>query len=333
MPKIIAYRKQVTVPLAHWCRNNCGYCGFYHQDNELLPKADIAASIKHSKAKGVHNVLFMSGECPDKNSVIKALLQSEGYSSFADYLFSLCRMSLRQGMVPALCVGYLSKAELRKFKGLISRVEISLENTSDRLNKPGLPHFDSPGKDPKVRLAMLRAAGELKIPVSTGLLVGIGETRRERYRTLEDIKDLHEKYGNIQETFIRAYSPVDDSGGPGKKVDLPLITDTVRYAGAIMPEMPLQVSINQLLPYYRELVATGVSDFGNFPLNGDLLMPHIKWPNMNKLARDMRGIDAQLVESPVVRDSFASDEWYSSDLLKVIRKLATMKMGSPSANG
>ncbi len=333
MASIIGYRKQVTVPLAHWCRNNCGYCGYYCRDNEILDKSAVLDDIKESKRQGVYNVLFMSGECPDQNSVIKALLKSEGYSSYADYLLALCQLTISQGMVPALCVGYLSCAQLRKFKGLISRIELSLENTSDRLNKEGLPHYNSPGKEPKVRLSMLRTAGKLKIPVSTGLLVGIGETRRERYRTLEDIKALHDKYGNIQETFIRAYSPANGNGNGGGEIDLQLITDTVRYARAVMPEMPLQVSINQLLPYYRELVEMGVSDFGNRPLNGDLLMPQAKWPNMGKLARDLRRVNASLVERPAVRDDFFNSRWYSSALLKNIRKRANVRLGSPSANG
>jgi 7,8-didemethyl-8-hydroxy-5-deazariboflavin synthase CofG subunit len=235
--------------------------------------------VERAKAASCSEALLTLGERPEVYAEIREKLEEFGYGNMVDYLTDICRRTLDLGLLPHLNAGLLDKSELRRLRRWNASMGLMLECVA---NLPA--HAQSPGKDPKLRLKMIKAAGELKIPFTTGLLIGIGEKPEDRVRSLLVIRDLHERYGHIQEVIIQPFepkpgTPMESHQGPSESE---LLT-TVAIARTLMPKMNLQVPPN-LVRDVGPFLLRGANDLGGISaVTPDFINPGRPWPSVEKL--------------------------------------------------
>lgn len=235
--------------------------------------------VGRAKAAGCSEALLTLGERPEVHIEAKEKLRELGYGMTVDYLVDLCRQILELGLLPHTNAGVLGKKELRRLRRYNASMGLMLECLAD------LPaHAQSPGKDPKLRLEVIKSAGELKIPFTTGLLVGIGETPEDRVRSLLAIRDLHERYGHIQEVIIQPFEP--KPGTPMENYPRPSQSEllmTVALARSLMPGMSIQVPPN-LVHDIKPFLLRGANDLGGIStVTPDFINPENPWPSIKKL--------------------------------------------------
>jgi len=232
-----------------------------------------------AKSAGCSEALLTLGERPDVYAEVMGRLEALGYGNIVDYLVDICKSLLELGLLPHTNAGTLGKRELRKLRRYNASMGMMLECAAE------LPaHRDSPGKDPKVRLRTIAAAGRLRIPFTTGLLVGIGESRRYRISSLLEIKKLHERYGHIQEIIIQPFvpkpnTPMSNHPPPTKEE----VLSTVISARSLMPEMNIQVPPN-LVSDIGSFLRAGANDLGGISsVTPDFINPGNPWPTVGEL--------------------------------------------------
>ena len=302
------------------CRNHCGYCGFRRSTDDpqaYILHPDRAEQILKSGARsGCTEALFAFGERPDEDAAYLERLKAIGYDSTLDYLFELCRMAIKTGLLPHCNPGVLSYEELALLKPLNASMGLMLETTAHLQ-----AHNDSPGKVPEKRIESIANAGKLKIPFTTGLLVGIGETRADRVESLRTIAGLHRKYGHIQEVIIQNFTP--KPGTPMAGHEPPSFEEmlwTVEQAREILPDdVAVQVPPNLISP--RVLIEHGASDLGGISSETiDHINPEHKWPDVEELEQKVAGC-AMLRERLPLYPQYILDGWFSEDLRSLIYQL------------
>jgi len=202
-PRIITFSRNVFIPLTTVCRNRCGYCSFKTpvQDGCLMAQEDVEKTLQNGAALGCTEALFTFGERPEEEPGFFSYLRQTGYSTILEYCEEMCRKSIAYGILPHTNAGILTFEEMERLRGVNASMGLMLETTAK------IPaHAASKGKEPEVRLGMMEDAGKLKIPFTTGLLLGIGETMVDREESLHAIRDLHKRYGHIQEIIIQNFS-------------------------------------------------------------------------------------------------------------------------------
>jgi len=320
--RVVTYSLNVFVPLTNFCRNRCAYCGFRREEGEatLLSPQEVFSLVLRGKKAGCSEVLFTLGERPEVHPLAKEKLEGMGYRSISDYLEELCRHILRLGLLPHTNAGALSEEELGRLRRYNASMGLMLECAS-RLEA----HRESPGKDPEVRLEFIERAGELRIPFTTGILVGIGESREDRRRSLEEIGRLHEKYGHIQEVIIQPFSP--KPGTPmGNRPPPPAeeVLEAVRMAAGIFPpEVGIQIPPNlveDVLPFLRE----GASDLGGISeITPDFVNPERPWPDLRTLRLELEAAGFRLRERLPLYPRYARDSSsMSEEVRRVVSRLA-----------
>ena len=198
---VVTYSKNVFIPLTRNCRNRCDYCGFRREEINVMSEEEVRSVL--SAAKGAKEALFTFGERPDEAyPEFRKALNEMGYKTMPEYILEMNRIALDMGFLPHTNAGILSKEEMRKLKPYNASMGLMLEQAVELEC-----HANSPGKKPEVRIKMIRDAGKLQIPFTTGILVGIGERREDRLYSLEVIADIHENYGHIQEVIIQNFKP------------------------------------------------------------------------------------------------------------------------------
>jgi len=291
--KIITYSRKVFLPLTNLCRDRCGYCTFRRGPDDggaaFLGLDEVLATVRVGAAAGCTEALFSLGDAPEKvYPEARDRLASLGHSRTVDYLVSACRLVLeRSPLFPHSNAGLVGKEGLAALKHVNASLGLMLESASDRLLQPGGPHYGTRTKNPTDRLAMIEAAGQLKIPFTTGILVGIGETWEERVDALFAIRDLHERYGHIQEIIIQNFRPkpgIPMAQHPEPPLDAML--RTVAVARIVFgPEMNIQAPPNLSMEYGRLLYA-GINDWGGIsPVTPDFINPDDPWPDLAALRR------------------------------------------------
>ncbi|HEY3629413.1 MAG TPA: 7,8-didemethyl-8-hydroxy-5-deazariboflavin synthase CofG, partial [Jatrophihabitantaceae bacterium] len=293
-PDIITYSRKVFIPLTRLCRDRCHYCTFvtvpgrlpaaYLEIDEVV---DIAA---RGAALGCKEALFTLGDRPeDRWPQAQSWLEERGYASTVDYLRAAAIAVLeRTGLLPHLNPGVLSWTELQRLKPVAPSMGMMLETTSRRLfTEPGQPHFGSPDKDPDVRLRVLDDAGRLSIPFTTGILVGIGETREERAESIQAIRRTAREYGAIQEVIVQNFRAKDDTAmraTPDLDVDEYVATIAVTRL-LLGPSARIQAPPNLVaLDECARLLAAGIDDWGGVsPLTPDHVNPERPWPQLDTL--------------------------------------------------
>lgn len=318
-PPFVTFSRNVFIPLTNVCRNRCGYCGFRrdigHPEAKLLSSAEVTDILERGARAGCSEALFTFGERPEEVPGFMPLLKGTGYDSTIDYLVELCKLSIDIGLLPHSNPGILKREELEELKPYNASMGLMLE-TAGIVDA----HEGCAGKVPERRVETIMAAGELGIPFTSGILVGIGETWDDRVRSIRAIRDVHEESGNIQEVIIQNFIPK-----PGSKMaswHAPGIREmikTVSMARQNLPEdVAIQVSPNLVHP--KELVRCGASDLGGIsPETIDHINPESPWPDVRKL-RGM--VDIPLRERLPIYPQYVKKKWYSKEIAPLIRKLS-----------
>jgi FO synthase len=290
--KRVSFSPKVFLPLTNLCRNHCDYCSFRRspgQKGEWTMRPDeVEEQLVFAQAKGCVEALFCLGDKPEGAfSAYRRTLKEFGQASTVDYLHSAGTWALRHGLLPHTNAGVLSRADMIRLKEVNVSLGLMLENVSPRLCQPGMPHHRAPDKRPAVRLRMLEEAGQLQIPFTTGILLGIGETRRERIESLLAIRELHRTHGHIQEVIVqnfRARPDIPMHAAPEPE-DLE-IAHAVAMARLILDkEVSVQAPPNLNPASTALLLSAGLNDFGGIsPLTPDYINPRHPWPHLDALA-------------------------------------------------
>lgn len=316
---VITFSKNIFLPLTHVCANECGYCCFrtpVSNDCVMLPSS-ITETIQRGASLGVTESLFTFGERPGRVKGFSAILKAKtGYNDILDYCYDMCLKSIDYGILPHTNAGILTYEEMERLKEVNASMGLMLETTADIR-----AHVRSPGKKPAVRIEMIENAGRLRIPFTTGILLGIGETIDDREDSLRVIGDIHRRYGHIQEVIIQNFTP--KPGTPMEKKEVVSFTEMsemIRLSREILPD-DIAIQIPPNLADAEKLIRFGVNDLGGVsPLTIDYVNPEHPWPEIEELKR-IAGKDFVLKERLCIYPKYIKMGWYSSILNDLIQKL------------
>ncbi|WP_370576065.1 7,8-didemethyl-8-hydroxy-5-deazariboflavin synthase subunit CofG [Methanomethylovorans sp.] len=320
MTDYVTFSRNVFVPVTNVCRNRCGYCTFRREPGEpgscFMSPQDVVPILKEGKKAGCTEVLFTFGEYAEEVPEYKKWLEELGFSSNVEYVIHLCKLAIKIGLLPHTNAGVLNYMELEALKPWNASMGLMLETTG-----MVAAHFNCPGKYPDVRIKTIRYAGELQIPFTTGVLVGIGETLDDRIDSLQCISNLHEEYGHIQEVIVQNFIP--KPGTSMEKHVSPTIEEMmqiVSIAKEILPaDIAIQVAPNLIDPYL--LVKYGATDLGGIsPMTIDWINPETEWPTVEKLREMLK--DIPLRERLPIYPGYIKKGWYSKNLKPLIRSMA-----------
>ncbi len=292
--RTISFSPKVFIPLTRLCRDFCGYCTFRQSpaeaDRLYMSPEEILAVARGGEQFGCIEALFTLGERPEQRyPEAKAWLQRHGYRTTLEYLHAACELVLQEtSLLPHGNPGTMSRREMEHLKGVNASMGIMLETISPRLSESGGPHQSAPSKWPRLRVKTLEVAGELKVPFTTGILIGIGETLQERVESLLAIRELHRRYGHLQEVIIQNFraKPNTPMGRHADATTHDLLW-TVAVARLILgPDCNLQVPPNLNATDYPLFLSAGINDWGGIsPLTIDYVNPEAPWPQIAELRR------------------------------------------------
>jgi FO synthase len=312
---LVSYSRKVFIPLTQLCRDVCHYCTFAHPPRPGEPvylDAEAVLAIARAGAKaGCHEALFTLGDKPElRYAAAREALDRLGHETTLSYLAEMAALVLREtGLLPHLNPGLLTRADLDALRRVSVSQGIMLESAAERLCERGGPHFGSPDKAPALRLDTIRAAGEAAVPFTTGILIGIGETRRERIEALLALRDLHERYGHIQEIIIQNFR-----AKPGTRMaqapepDLDDHLWTIAAARLIFgAAMNIQAPPNLNPDGLAQMIDAGINDWGGVsPVTPDHVNPEMPWPALDRLARHTAAAGKLLVERLALYPTYAA---------------------------
>ncbi|MFP6749873.1 MAG: 5-amino-6-(D-ribitylamino)uracil--L-tyrosine 4-hydroxyphenyl transferase CofH [Alphaproteobacteria bacterium] len=314
--RLISYSRKVFIPLTQLCRDVCHYCTFAHpprrgQRAYMTPDQVLAIARAGAEA-GCKEALFTLGDKPElRYRVAREELAELGHETTLSYLRAMALLVFEEtGLLPHLNPGIMEDADLASLREVSVSQGIMLESISPRLMKKGACHHGSPDKDPKVRLATIEAAGRLAIPFTTGILIGIGETRAERIEALLALRDLHDQYGHIQEIIVQNFRAKGDT----RMADWPdAPIDELRWSIAAArlifgPDMHIQAPPNLSPGQTPSLIEAGIDDWGGVsPVTPDHVNPEAPWPHLRQLADDTARGGKHLVERLAIYPNYAQD--------------------------
>ncbi|MHC1631920.1 MAG: 7,8-didemethyl-8-hydroxy-5-deazariboflavin synthase subunit CofG [Methanotrichaceae archaeon] len=314
--KRLTYSRNVFIPVTDVCRNRCSYCSFRSDKGKIISRKDALCLMNHGSDAGCTEALFSSGERPWDIIGFEKLLQKIGKNDFVDYLIELCELALERNLLPHTNIGVLNREEMARLAPYNASMGLMLETTAEVK-----AHRNSPGKDPKIRIEAIAAAGELRIPFTTGILVGIGEAKKDRLKSLQVLADLHRTYDHIQEVIIQPFDPK-----PGttmahlKPPSIIELAETVKFARKILPSsVAVQVPPNLINP--RPLVEAGADDLGGIsPVTLDWINPQKPWPSLDELRMKLR--DFELRERLPVYPRYIKMAWHGNQTQNLVKKLA-----------
>jgi FO synthase len=328
---VVTYSRKVFIPLTKLCRDVCHYCTFAHRPSQLaspyLDLDEVLAIARAGEAAGCREALFTLGDQPEtRYAVAREWLDAHGYSSTLAYVAAAAEAVLREtSLLPHLNPGLMNAVDYAALRPLSASMGLMLESASDRLCEKGMPHFGSPDKQPAARLESIRLAGEAQVPFTTGLLIGIGETRAERVDALLAIRDLHARYGHIQEVIIQNFCAKDAT--LMETASEPSLDDhlwTIAAARLILgPEMTIQAPPNLRNGALEQLVRAGVNDWGGVsPVTPDHVNPEAPWPHLEKLETETEDAGRHLRQRLAIGPAFARDvtRWADPALQTAIRR-------------
>jgi FO synthase len=311
---IVSYSRKVFVPLTQLCRDVCHYCTFAQAPAEGKPPyltIDAVLEIARAgQAAQCKEVLFTLGDRPElRYPAARKALERLGHETTLSYLAEAANAVLTEtGLLPHLNPGCMTASDLAALRRVSISQGIMLESASERLCEPGGPHHGSPDKVPFVRLATIRIAGEQRVPFTTGILIGIGETRRERVEALLALRALHEIYGHLQEIIIQNFRPKSGTrmaGVPAVALEERLWTIAVARL-VFPPEMNIQAPPNLSAGALAPLIDAGINDWGGVsPVTPDHVNPEAPWPHLKVLERATKAAGKELVERLAIYPAYA----------------------------
>lgn len=327
---LITFSKNIFIPLTEICRNDCGYCNFKKNPDDphaiiLKTKEEILADLKEAEKYGCTEALFAFGEDADEEEIVRMTLKEYGYNSMIDYIVDVCQMTLEKtSLLPHTNGGNFSFEDLKRLREVNASMGLMLENSSERLMS--LPaHNKSPGKNPKLRIETIENAGKLKIPYTTGILIGIGETKEEIADSLLTIKDIYDKYGHIQEVIIQNFTPI-----PGIEMENwaePSFLDMIRtvIAGTLVfkdTDVSIQVPPNLNKDTAQIFLLCGADDWGGVsPVSPDYVNITSPWPGIDELKKLTEDAGFELVERLCVYEKYINNEWLNETILDRISNI------------
>ena len=300
----VSVSRNIFIPLTNLCRDRCAYCTFAKQPGDPTAKTytpdEVARAVAGAVGAGCTEALFCLGDKPElAYKSHRKWLAARGLATTAEYLAEACELAFAAGILPHTNAGILSAAEMETLRRSNASLGLMLESTSPRLRDKGQAHYYCPDKDPAVRLRMHEEAGELRIPFTSGLLLGIGENDAERVDTLLAIRDLDDRHGHIQEVIVQPFHPKGDT--PMRHVaplSDELVAGWVAMARLVLgPAMNVQAPPNLTPNLLEWLLRAGVNDWGGVsPLTVDFINPEAPWPALRELRRRTETAGQQLVE-------------------------------------
>ncbi|MGE4249305.1 MAG: 5-amino-6-(D-ribitylamino)uracil--L-tyrosine 4-hydroxyphenyl transferase CofH [Parvibaculaceae bacterium] len=327
----ITYSRKVFIPLTHLCRDHCHYCTFSRKSGRggkvFMSLDDVLDVVRRGEAAGCTEALFTLGDKPElRYRSAAAELADLGFATTIDYLHSICTAVLeKSALLPHLNPGVLTPRDYRLLRPVSASMGLMLESVSERLGDRGHAHFGSPDKKPAVRLECIRNAGEAAVPFTTGLLIGIGETRLERVQSLLALRELHLAHGHIQEIIVqpfRAKAGTRMASAPNASDDDLLWT--IAVARIIFgPEMSIQTPPNLAPGLIADVVQAGINDWGGIsPVTADHVNPEAPWPHIDALSEAMDALGKTLVQRLPVYPRFARDpeRWLASEIRPAIAR-------------
>ncbi len=292
---VITYSRKVFLPLTKLCRDVCHYCTFASTPREVgnayMPIDEVLAAAREAAGLGCKEALLTLGERPElRYQAARDALAAMGFGSTLEYVAHVAGEIFRQtGLLPHVNPGCMDAAELAMLRKVSPSMGLMLESAAERLCEKGMPHYGSPDKQPARRLETLRLAGEMKVPFTSGILIGIGETRRERVESLLLLRDLHERYGHLQEIIIQNFRAKPDTlmaNAPEPALDELLWTIAVTRL-IFGPKMSIQAPPNLNPGVLPQLIAAGINDWGGVsPVTPDFVNPEAPWPHLDQLANE-----------------------------------------------
>ncbi len=311
--RLVSYSRKVFIPLTELCRDVCHYCTFAKApkkiDTPFLSSKKVLEIARAGRAAGCKEALFTLGDKPElRYAVARDALAEMGYGTTLEYLRAMAELVIHKtGLLPHLNPGVMTLDELAMLREVSASMGIMLESNSTRLMERGGCHFGSPDKDPAVRLKTIRQAGTLKIPFTTGILIGIGETRAERIDSLLALRELHQEFGHIQEIIIQNFRAKPKTKMARKpEPDLADLQWTIAVARIIFgSKMSIQAPPN-LSHGGAGLIEAGINDWGGVsPVTPDHVNPEAPWPHLDQLAEDTARHSKILVERMGIYPSYA----------------------------
>ena len=347
MRRRVTFSRNLTLSLSRTCRCYCKYCAFathqahLHAPDEVERVIDRAVSRHHVK-----ELLVLTGERPEVNPGVAARLAEHGFADFTAYVAWACERALERGVLAHTNLGVLEAGDLARLREVTASQGLMLESISERLMDT--VHAGSPTKHPARRLETIAAAGELKIPFTSGILVGIGETEEERMASLAALAEVHERHGHIQEVILQNFVPHQSyygrepaqiadaaareywrtgvSEGPQRsaptwacEVTVQDMKRLVAEARRLMPDVGIQVPPN-LSDWWIELVRAGATDLGGLSANGDHISPEHPFPSPSLVRRRLRAEGFALSERLCVYPEYIDPEWLAEPVLDVIKR-------------
>jgi FO synthase len=349
----VTFSRNYTISLSRTCRCYCKYCSFATHQAHLYSPDDVERLLDGAVRRNAKELLVLTGEAPEGNPAVARRLAEYGHEDFTAYVAWTCEQALGRGLLPHTNLGALSPGDLARLREVTASQGLMLESTAERLMDT--VHAGSPTKHPERRLATIRAAGKLRIPFTSGILVGIGETPSERIDSLRALAEVHRDHGHIQEVILQNYVPhpryygrepaeiadaaqvaetragdaaaevaADEEIAPGSlptwatPISLDDMRVLVRECRRLMPDVGIQVPPN-LSDWWLPLVDAGATDLGGLSANGDHISPEHPFPSPHRMRRSLSPRGQALTERLCVYPQYMSPEWLEQGVLDVIK--------------
>ena len=322
--RVITYSRKVFIPLTNLCRDRCAYCTFARETGDekahTMTPDEVLALARAGQRAGCKEALFSLGDKPElRYPEHREWLEHRGFGSTIEYLEAMCRLVFEEtGLLPHANPGVLSHDEMEHLRPVNASMGMMLESASSRLMELGEAHYRCPDKFPTTRLTALKTAGELRIPFTTGILMGIGETLDERVDALFAIRDIHERYGHIQEVIVQNFRAKADTLFADRSE--PTALDVARTAAVarlvLGTEVNLQVPPNLSQEAYGFFLLSGINDWGGIsPVTRDFINPEMAWPQIAKLRAITEEAGFELRERLTIYPEYArGSEWMPENL-------------------
>jgi len=338
----VTFSRNFTLSLSRTCRCYCKYCAFATHRAHLYAPDEVERLLDEAARRGAKELLVLTGEKPEVNAEVARRLAEHGHSSFVDYVAWACERALERGMLPHTNLGVLGPDELARLREVTASQGLMLESVSERLMHT--VHAGSPTKHPVRRLATIRAAGELRIPFTSGILVGIGETVEERLASLEELAAVNAEYGHLQEVILQNFVPHpryyaaepaeiadaaqrDGSGAEAapqsppdwaSEITLDDMRLLVRECRRLMPGVGVQIPPN-LSDWWLALVEEGATDLGGLSANGDHISPEHPFPSPHRMRKRLAPRGYALTERLCVYPQYTDSAWLEQGVLDVVK--------------
>jgi FO synthase len=351
MRRRVTFSRNLTLSLSRTCRCYCKYCAFATHQAHLYSPDEVISILDAAARRQVKELLVLTGERPEVNHRVREMLRSYGHEDFVGYVVWACERALERGLLPHTNLGVLAREDLLRLREVTASQGLMLESVSERLMDT--VHAGSPTKHPALRLETIRAAGELRIPFTSGILVGIGETREERLASLRALAAVHAEHGHLQEVILQNFVPHQSyygrepariadaaaqefwrTGVADGRPDVPLpkwasegagpvsIEDMkalIAEARRLLPDVGIQVPPN-LADWWPELVAAGATDLGGLSANGDHISPEHPFPSPYQVRKRLQPDGFALTERLCVYSSYIDPEWLAPGVLDTIKR-------------